>query len=106
MDVWLAALDRFGTLGFSEAAQPTLRIAEEGYHLYKMQKWMIEDQMEGILAYPYNTGFWFPNGTGEQRLGDLMVNADLGRLVRYMMEAEQQALAAGGSRSDSIRAAP
>ncbi|MXY32248.1 MAG: hypothetical protein F4043_12820, partial [Gammaproteobacteria bacterium] len=45
VDVWLAALDRFGTLSFSEAAQPTLRIAEEGYHLYKMQKWMIEDQM-------------------------------------------------------------
>ena len=105
VDVWLAALERFGTLGFSEAAQPTLRIAEEGYHLYKMQKWMIEDQMEGILAFPYNRDFWFPNGVGEQRLGDLMVNGDLGRLIRYMMEAEGQALAAGGSRSDGIRAA-
>ena len=105
IDVWLAALDRFGTLSFGEAAQPTLRIVEEGYHLYKMQKWMIEDQMEGILAFPYNRDFWFQNGVGEQRLGDLMVNADLGRLIRYMMEAEQQALAAGGSRSEGIRAA-
>ncbi len=105
VDVWLAALDRFGTLGFSEAAQPTLRIAEEGYHLYKMQKWMIEDQMEGILAFPYNRDFWFPRGLGEQQLGDLMVNADLGRLIRYMMEAERQALAEGGSRSEGIRAA-
>ena len=105
VDVWLAALDRFGTLSFGEAAQPTLRIAEEGYHLYKMQKWMIGDQTEGILAFPYNRDFWFPNGVGEQRLGDLMVNADLGRLIRYMMEAERQALAAGGSRSDGIRAA-
>ena len=105
VDVWLAALDRFGTLSFSEAAQPTLRIAEEGYHLYKMQKWMIEDQMEGILAFPYNRDFWFQNGVGEQRLGDLMLNADLGRLIRYMMEAEEQALAAGGSRSEGIRAA-
>ena len=105
VDVWLAALDRFGTLSFSEAAQPTLRIAEEGYHLYKMQKWMIEDQMERILAFPYNRDFWFQNGVDEQRLGDLMVNADLGRLIRYMMEAEQQALASGGSRSEGIRAA-
>ncbi len=105
VDVWLAALDRFGTLSFSEAAQPTLRIAEEGYHLYKMQKWMIEDQMEGILAFPYNRDFWFQNGVGEQKLGDLMLNADLGRLIRYMMEAEEQALAAGGSRSEGIRAA-
>ncbi|MDE2720691.1 gamma-glutamyltransferase [Candidatus Palauibacter polyketidifaciens] len=105
VDVWLAALDRFGTLSFGEAAQPTLRIAEEGYHLYKMQKWMTEDQTEEILAFPYNRDFWFPNGVGEQRLGDLMVNADLGRLIRYMMEAEQQALAAGRSRSEGIRAA-
>ena len=105
VDVWLAALDRFGTLSFGEAARPTLRIAEEGYHLYKMQKWMIEDQMEEILAFPYNGDFWFQNGVGEQRLGDLMVNADLGRLIRYMMAAEEQALAAGGSRSEGIRAA-
>ena len=105
MDVWLAALDRFGTISFSEAAQPALRIAEEGYHLYKMQKRMIEDHMDGILAFPYNRDFWFPNGVGEQRLGDLMVNADLGRLIRYLMDAERQALAAGGSRSDGIRAA-
>ena len=105
MDVWLAALDRFGTLSFSEAAQPALRIAEEGYHLYKMQKRMIEDHLDGILAFPYNRDFWFPNGVGEQRLGDLMVNADLGRLIRYLMEAERQALAAGGSRSEGIRAA-
>ncbi|WP_419938592.1 gamma-glutamyltransferase family protein [Candidatus Palauibacter sp.] len=105
VDVWLAALDRFGTFSFGEAAQPTLRIVEEGYHLYKMQKWMIEDQMEGILTFPYNRDFWFPNGVGEQRLGDLMVNADLGRLIRYMMEAEREALEAGGSRSEGIRAA-
>ncbi len=105
IDVWLAALDRFGTLSFGEAARPTLRIAEQGYHLYKMQKWMIEDQMDEILAFPYNGDFWFQNGVGEQRLGDLMVNADLGRLIRYMMAAEEQALAAGGSRSEGIRAA-
>ena len=61
--------------------------------------------MEEILAFPYNRDFWFQNGVGEQRLGDLMVNADLGRLIRYMMEAEQQALAAGASRSEGIRAA-
>lgn len=104
VDVWLAALDRFGTLSFSEAARPALEIAEEGYHLYKMQKRMIEDHREGILAFPYNRDFWFPRGVGEQRLGDLMVNADLGRLIRYLMDAERDALAAGANRSEGIRA--
>ena len=61
--------------------------------------------MDEILAFPDNRDFWFQNGVGEQQLGDRMVNADLGRLIRYMMAAEEQALAAGGSRSEGIRAA-
>ena len=105
VDVWLATLDRYGTVSFTEAAAPSLEIAEDGYHLYKMQKWMIDDQTDEILRFPYNRDFWFQNGVGDQRVGDLMVNADLGRLIRYMMAAEEQVLAAGGSRSEGIRAA-
>ena len=49
--------------------------------------------------------FWFQHGVGEQRLGDLMVNKDLGKLIRYMGDAEKKSLAAGGSRADGLRAA-
>jgi hypothetical protein len=34
-----------------------------------------------------------------------MVNKDLGKLIRYMMDAEQRVLAGGGSRSQAIQAA-
>ena len=105
VDVWLAALDRYGTVGFSDAAGPALEIAEEGYYLYKMQKWMIDDQTRGALEFPYNREFWFQHGVGEQQVGDLMVNPDLGRLIRYMMDAEERALATGSTRSEGIRAA-
>jgi len=105
VDVWLAALDRYGTISFSEAAAPALEVAERGYHLYKMQRWLLEDQREGVLRFPYNQVFWFQHGAGEQVLGQLMVNEDLGRLIRYMMAAEAEVLAAGGSRSQGIRAA-
>jgi len=105
VDVWLATLDRFGTISFRESAQPALGIAEDGYHLYKMQKSLIEGQTEGIREFPYNAEFWFQHGQGEQELGDLMVNRDLGRLIRYMIDAEERALAAGGTRSEGIRAA-
>jgi len=105
IDVWLAALDRYGTVAFSEAAGPALEIAEEGYYLYKMQKWMIDDQTEGALRFPYNRDFWFQHGVGEQRVGDLMLNRDLGRLIRYMMDAEQRVLATGSTRSEGITAA-
>jgi gamma-glutamyltranspeptidase/glutathione hydrolase len=105
VDVWLATLDRYGTIGFSEAAAPALEVAEGGYHLYKMQRWLLEDQREAVMRFPYNQSFWFQHGTGEQRLGQLMVNADLGRLIRTMMAAETDVLNNGGTRSDGIRAA-
>ncbi len=105
VDVWLAALERYGTIGFAEAAQPALEVAENGYHLYKMQKWLLEDQMETVLRFPYNREFWFQHGVGQQMLGDLMVNRDLGRLIRFLMLAEAEAVASGGDRSEGIRAA-
>lgn len=105
VDVWLAALERYGTISFADAASPALEVAENGYHLYKMQKWLLEDQTDGVLRFPYNQEFWFQHGIGEQRLGSLMVNRDLGKLIRYMGEAEAEALASGGGRSEGIRAA-
>ena len=105
VDVWLAALERYGTISFADAASPALEVAENGYHLYKMQKWLLEDRTDGVLRFPYNQEFWFQHGVGEQRLGDLMVNRDLGKLIRYMREAEAEALASGGRRSEGIRAA-
>ena len=105
VDVWLAALERFGTISFSEAASPALEVAEDGYHLYKMQKWLLEDQLDGVLRFPYNQQFWLQHGVGEQTLGQLMVNRDLGRLIRYMMAAETEVLTSGGNRPEGIRAA-
>jgi gamma-glutamyltranspeptidase/glutathione hydrolase len=105
VDVWLATLDRFGTLSFKEASRATIEIAEGGYHLYKHQKSLLDHLKEGILRFRYNTEFWYQHGVDNQQLGDLMVNKDLGKLVRYMVDAEAKTLASGGSRSDGIRAA-
>ena len=105
VDVWLATLDRYGTIRFQQAVEPALVIAESGYHLYKHQKSLLDLQEKHILKFPYNVTFWFQHGVGQQTLGDRMVNRDLGRLIRYMIEAEKKALANGGSRSEGIRAA-
>lgn len=105
VDVWLATLDEYGTFSFEQASAAALEVAEGGYHLYKHQKGLLDLQQEQILDFPYNVAFWFPNGVGEQKLGDRMVNPDLGKLIRYMRTAEKDATAAGGSRSEAIRAA-
>ena len=105
VDVWLAALDRYGTFSFQDASHAALEIAENGYHLYKHQKYLLSDLQTKIQRFPYNVKFWFQHGVGEQRLGNLMVNTDLGRLIRYMGDAEKTSLAAGGSRMEGLRAA-
>ena len=105
VDVWLAALDRYGTFSFAEAAGAALEIAENGYHLYKLQKSLLDDQRHNILKFPYNVKFWLQNGVGGQRLGDRMVNKDLGKLIRTMIDAEKKALVSGGTRSAGIQAA-
>lgn len=105
VDVWLAALVRYGTFSFKDTAQPALDIAQNGYHLYKMQKWLMEDRRDGILKFPYNTQFWFQHGIDKQRIGDLMINRDLAKLIQLMIDAEQTALSKGGTRSEGIKAA-
>jgi gamma-glutamyltranspeptidase/glutathione hydrolase len=105
VDVWLAALERYGTMSFEQVAQYVLHVAENGYHLHHRQKFSIDRRQKDILRWPYNAEFWLQNGEGRQRLGNLMINKDLGKLVRTMIEAERKALAEGGDRSAGIRAA-
>jgi gamma-glutamyltranspeptidase/glutathione hydrolase len=105
VDVWLAVLNRYGTFSFKEAAQPALDIAQNGYHLYKMQKYLLEDRRDSILKFPYNTQFWFQHGVDKQQIGDLMINRDLGKLILLMIDAEKVTLSKGKSRSEGIQAA-
>jgi gamma-glutamyltranspeptidase/glutathione hydrolase len=105
VDVWLAALDRFGTMSFEDVAQYALSLAENGYHLHHRQKFSIDRRQEGILKWPYNAKYWLQNGEGRQKLGSLMVNKDLAKLIRYMIDAEKRTLTEGGDRSKAIWAA-
>ncbi len=105
VDVWLAALERYGTMSFEEVAQYTIDIAENGFHLNHRVKFSIDRRQEAIQRWPYNAEYWLQNGTGRQRLGSLMINKDLGKLIRYMVDAEREAVAGGGSRSEGIQAA-
>lgn len=105
VDVWLAALDRFGTMSFEEVALHALNIAENGYHLHHRQKYSIDWHQKAISRWPYNAEYWLQNGPGRQKLGSIMVNKDLGKLIRYLIDAEKKALANGGDRSKGIWAA-
>ncbi len=105
VDVWTAALERYGTMSFERVAQPVLDIAENGFHLHHRMKYSIDRQQKAIERWPYNAQYWLQNGRGRQRLGSLMINKDLGKLIHYMIAAEKRALANGGTREEGIQAA-
>ncbi len=105
VDVWLAALARFGTISFEEAAQYALDLAENGFHLHHRLKFSIDRGQDTARRWPYNEKYWLQNGEGRQPLGSLMVNTDLGKLIRYMIDAERKMLATEGTRADGIWAA-
>ena len=64
VDVWLAALEQYGTMSFEEVAQYALNVAENGYHLHHRQKFSIDRRQEDIMRWPYNAKYWLQNGTG------------------------------------------
>ena len=105
VDVWLSALETYGTLSFEKVAMPTAEIVERGYPLYKMQQYIILADEVGIRKYPYNAKFFLQAEPQGYRIGSVMKNADLGKTIRYMVDAERKALAAGKSRKEAIRAA-
>jgi len=105
IDVWTSALTKYGTISFKAAAMPTVEVMERGYPLYKMQQSVILGAMKGIQRWPYNASFFLQNADKGHAIGSVMKNADLAKTIRYMIEAERQALAKGKSREDGIRAA-
>lgn len=105
VDVWLSALERYGTQSFEKVAMPTVELMERGYPLYKMQQYVILSEQEDIKKYPYNASFFLQAAPFGFRVGSLMKNPDLARTIRYMIAAERQALAAGKGRAEAIRAA-
>jgi gamma-glutamyltranspeptidase/glutathione hydrolase len=105
IDVWLSALETYGTLSFEKVALPTAEMVERGYPLYKMQQYMILANVDSIRKYPYNAKFFLQTEPHGYRIGSLMKNADLGKTIRYMIDAEKKALAAGKNRKEAIRAA-
>jgi gamma-glutamyltranspeptidase/glutathione hydrolase len=105
VDVWLSALETYGTMSFEKVATPTAEMVERGYPLYKLQQYIILADQDGIRKFPYNAKFFLQAELQGFRIGSLMKNADLGKTIRYMIDAERKALAAGKNRQEAIRAA-
>ena len=98
----------YGTLSLAEVLEPAIRMAD-GYPIEEQAANAIEANKHHIKQWPYSAEVFLPHlGSGGREApypGEIFRQPDLARTLRQLVEAEQEALAAGKSRKEAIHAA-
>lgn len=101
-DAWLTALERYGTLSFGEVARAAIRFAREGFPMHWLMAERIAEARVAYSGWPSSAAIYLPGGR-PPAVGELFVQADLGRTLQYMADEEKTAASRG--RKEGIRAA-
>jgi gamma-glutamyltranspeptidase/glutathione hydrolase len=103
----MVMLAEYGTLSLEDVLAPSIQMAE-GYPIEAQAANSIERNKSRIKGWPYSAQVFLTH-PGEQREapypGEIFRQPDLAATLRKLVEAEQQALAAGASRKEAIYAA-
>ena len=103
----LVILAEFGKLSLKDVLAPSIQLAD-GYPVEAQLANTIEREKKRLKEWRYSREVLLPH-LGEKReapeAGEIFRQADLAATLRKLVEAEQQALAAGKSRKDAIYAA-
>ena len=107
-DGWLTALKLYGTMTFEQVATPAMEIAERGFPipetlhraLVKEADNLVHDEGENI-KWPSTLAVFYQNGKA-LATGDLLVQPDLARTFRRMIDVERDN--AGRGREEAIQA--
>src|SRR5439155_19732966 len=97
-DAWLTALDRYGTLSFAEVAADAIALCERGFPVYDVLAGGIALREESFREWTSSGAVFMPKGR-PPRIGEPLVEADLGRTLRRLAEAEAAGARAGGRRA-------
>ena len=97
----IAALQRFGTLSFEQAAAPALQLARDGFYMYPELRDSLEIHAKEIDRYAENKSIFRPDGKTPP-VGARLRQANLARTIERMIEAERRA---PGDRAAKLRAA-
>ena len=100
-DAWITALARHGTMTFGEVAAASIRLARDGFVMYPLMASVIAKKADAYARWPSNAAIYLPGGRPPV-VGELFVQADLGRSLQYMADEER---AAGGDRAAGLAAA-
>lgn len=101
---WIAVLDRFGTMSLAEVLEPAIDYAENGHPIEESTARSIARARARFEQFPTSARVFLPGGEAPQP-GETFRMTDLASTFKKVVEAEQQALRAGKSRSEALQAA-
>jgi gamma-glutamyltranspeptidase/glutathione hydrolase len=81
----LAAQERFGRLTRAQAMAPAIRLAEEGFPMYPVLRYMIERDTAGLRKDPVAAALYLPGGRPPD-LGEHVANPELARVLRQIAQ--------------------
>jgi len=84
---WIAALDRYGTMSFSDVAQAAIRFASKGFPMHWLMHGMIVKNRAGYAKWPSNAAIYLPNGKPPE-IGQNFIQSDLAATLQYMADAD------------------
>ena len=97
VDAWYIMLSRWGTRNFAELLAPAIELAERGVPMGRVLN------SAAVMKYPTSAAVFAPPDGKAWKDGEVWKNPDLGRTLRRLVEAENQA--AGKGRQAGLRAA-
>ena len=99
---WISALQRHGTISFSEAAAEAIAFAARGFVMYPFMANLLAMQEADYARWPSSAEIYLPGGA-PPRVGDIFVQRDLAASLQYM--ADEERAAAGKGRVAGLEAA-
>jgi gamma-glutamyltranspeptidase/glutathione hydrolase len=100
-DAWLTALARHGRLTLAEVLEPSIALCD-GFPVYPRLAAAIQRLEERIRQWPTSAAVFLPNGR-PPRVGEILVQRDLGALFRRLADIERSHRS--GGRAAAIMAA-
>lgn len=85
---WITALERFGTLSFSDVAAAAIHFARDGFVMYPLMAEIISAHEADYRRWPSTAAVYLPHGR-PPRVGELFVQSDLARSLQYMCDEEK-----------------
>ncbi len=98
-DGLILALDRYGTMSFSQVVAPAIEYSE-GFPIAEEFAAFIKNYQRILDLWPVSKAFFFPNGEAPKR-GEVFREPALGRTLRLLAETEKKAR---GNRSHKLQA--